>query len=153
MALNNSIDSNFNALTAGGGISLSNTNGNVTVSTTSSAALLPLTIISINGVTLSSNNRYLVELSGGGTINLPSTFSRGDIIEITLGNTTNGTLTISNGAVGQSVYFMGIQNTPGVSGNIKLSLNASITFIGETANTIWVVKDFTVSPGNGIGVT
>lgn len=144
MALNNSIDSNFNALTAGGGINLSNTAGNVTISTTGAAAVFPLvTFTSVGTTNMVAFTRYYSQ-SNTGNVKLPASAILGDVI-IIYGEAAFNVLQNA----GQSISFSGQTTTAGVGGSLFIGAGGRVELLAKSTTT-WFVSQFT--PGDSFSV-
>ena len=123
-------------LTAGGGITITNGAGTITISTASGGSAwvdqttTPITMATNTGYT-SDDGASLV------TFTLPTTSAIGDFVEIN--GKGVGLYTIAQ-ATGQQIHFGNIASTLGAGGSVSSILEYDcIRLRCLTANTIWVV--------------
>ena len=122
-------------LTAGVGISITNSAGGITISGSGSSGWVDQTT---GTVTMSSNTGYTSD-NGASlvTFTLPTTSAIGDFVEIN--GKGSGLYTIAQ-ATGQQIHFGNIASTSGAGGSVSSVLQFDcIRLRCVTANTIWAV--------------
>ena len=84
------------SLVAGSGVSVAYGNGQITVSSSSSASF-PITVVSGTTVTAVAGNQYMLENAGTTTVTMPATASQGDTVLITSANGRTDNIIVPNG--------------------------------------------------------
>lgn len=122
-------------LTAGAGISITNSAGGITISGSGSSGWVDQTT---GSVTMAVNTGYTADAGASLiTFTLPATSAIGDFIEIN--GKGSGLFTIAQ-ATGQQIHFGNIASTSGAGGSVSSTLQFDcIRLRCITANTIWVV--------------
>jgi hypothetical protein len=122
-------------LTAGTGISISNTAGAITISGTGGG--MSWTEVTGASQSMSPDNGYIANNAGLVTLTLPVTAAIGTAISV-IGKGAGGWLIAQN--VNQSIRFGSSTTTVGVGGSLASTQSAdSINLICTTANTVWTV--------------
>lgn len=133
MALITGIGSNFNQLTAGTGINLSNTGGNITITNTAPSGSLPYTNVTGTTQTIAPSNAYGANNAGLVTFTMPTTAAAGTIIEI-LGVGAGGWTIVYT--TGQSIVVDTSTSTV-TSGSVSGGQGSGIALLCTVANTTW----------------
>ena len=128
-------------LTAGTGISITNGNGSITVSASTTG--VTWSVIGANQ-TLAVENGYICTTGGALSLALPTMSSIGQTIEVVLDGSTSWTITQPNAAT--QIRLGNKQTTLGVGGTLSSSaVGDAVKLVCETANARWIV---TSSIGN-----
>lgn len=129
-------------LTAGTGISISNSGGSITINSTGSG--FSWTEVTGTSQSMAVNNGYIANNGAQVDLTLPASANIGDSISV-VGKGSGGWKISQN--AGQTTFSAGgSSTTTGVTGSIEsASQHDSIELICVTANNDWVLTDFTGS--------
>jgi|HubBroStandDraft_3_1064219.scaffolds.fasta_scaffold224564_1 hypothetical protein len=117
-------------LTAGSGISIANSTGSITIS--SSSAELIWAANSSASISAAVGNGYILTHSGATTVTLPTTFAVGSVIGIA---GTSSSWTMDLGAATNIIAFGNTYSTSFASANNT----DSIVLVATVANTTWAI--------------
>jgi len=131
-------------LTAGNGISVTNTAGSISIATVGGG--LSWTSVVNSTFTMAENNGYIANNATLVTFTLPAASAQGSIFAITGGATGNGLWKITQNA-GQTIHFLSTTTTTGTGGSI-----ANVTQY-QTLYILCVVANTTFNVINAIGST
>lgn len=123
-------------LTAGTGMSITNASGSITLSTTGGG----LASHSISGQSHAAviNTRYLAFNANQTTLNLPSTFAVGDVIEM-VGTTTNTGGWVIQASAGHTIRVNNSTTTAGGTVTSSAVAGQTISLVCDVANTSWIM--------------
>lgn len=130
------VDPSAATLTAGTGISITNSAGSITINAAGGA----LTWTVVTGTTQSAavNNGYIANNAGLVTVTLPSTSAVGDIVAVTGINNATGWRVAQNG--GNQIFFGSSSTTSGAGGSLSSTATRDVVYLlCVTANAAWNV--------------
>lgn len=124
------------AITAGSGISISNTAGGITITASGSGAF-NWTVVTAATQTMAANNGYIANRGTAVTFTLPATANVGDEIDL-IGQGAGGWIIAQ--PAGVNIQFGTKATTVGVGGSLASTQRRDVvTMICTTANTEWTV--------------
>lgn len=125
------------AVTAGGGISITNAAGSITISATGGG--FPWTNVTGTSQSMATDNGYIANNASLVTLTLPTTAAIGTVQSVA-GNGAGGWKVAQNSS--QNIHFGNQTTTTGVGGSLA-STNQydQVTLLCTVANTTWVVTD------------
>jgi hypothetical protein len=122
-------------LTAGTGVSISNSTGSITINSTGGG--VSWTVVSGTSASMAVNNGYISNNAGLVTLTLPASAAVGDMVRVT-GKGAGGWLIAQN--AGQTIYFGSAATTTGAMGSLaSTNLHDSVELLCMTANNDFIV--------------